>query len=193
MRVPPRQNISAKKRRQRLARIVGSELLEHARAPLGKHIRQEAEATSCADSWLRASRTCAYLRQTLSGKKQHARAPAAKHISQEAEATSCADSWLRASRACACAAAAAPAADAAASAVAAVVVMVAAPFSETVSVNLFGAQTTLCLAELLVRFLLKLVAKPRARWDFRVLGCSAVCNSCASPARAADLSPFCLS
>ena len=75
MRLPLRENISGKKQRQLFAQIVGSELLVHARAPAGKHnirqeaacacprvkkhIRQEAEATFCADSWLRASRAWA--------------------------------------------------------------------------------------------------------------------------------------
>ena len=40
MRVPLQENISGKKQRQLLARIVGSELLVHARGPSVKHIRQ---------------------------------------------------------------------------------------------------------------------------------------------------------
>ena len=44
MRVPLQENISSKK--------------QHARASVVKHIRQEAEATFCVDSWLRAFRAC---------------------------------------------------------------------------------------------------------------------------------------
>ena len=53
MRLPLWENISGKEQWQLLARIVGSELLVHALAPAGRHIRQETEATSCEDSWLR--------------------------------------------------------------------------------------------------------------------------------------------